>query len=633
MSLNPVTPVTNRGVKTPWLSTEPPAGTTVLAVDENGVKSQTAADTRTLLGLATVATSASATDLTAGELNAARLPASAVTTAGSYANPAWITSLDISKITGASTAPALCIIAVGESNSGGVAPNASAFAWELASRPELQMLNTSTLLFENLDIGTNNNLNHTGLTSATHGWELELANACKREEFDRDVYYVQTGQGGATAAEWLPGAGGLAAFDSSFLPRVNAVKSIFGIRPVQYVVWLSLGINDAIAATNSYLVKGYLRTLIKAIKDELPDVKICVGRIMRTNANYEAIDDRIVELADDPAIRVVSITSLTTDGGNHWDYQGMRGFSERLLDATREMVQIPKRALTFTSTAGTVDGSLVTFSAVNQYANATETLDFSYNRSIEIDWRASMAGLLVILDTDVTEIAWSGGSDPWLLGVYENAGLFYISVTNGATTGTPFSAGGVSRLRLRKSGDDLLLESTADMTTWTLRHTATAALSGVSNVRLKMKTAVGAASVRVQSVSTKTLEPAFLVASHEHDTGDITSGQLVKARQHAQTAYLDAAAEFAGAVTSKTPSAGYIGFSPGITGYTGFLAWYMANATRLGYMGFDTGNDITLNLETGNFHIVGGNFKPTLPTSNPGPGILWNDGGTVKVGT
>lgn len=23
----------------------------------------------------------------------------------------------------------------------------------------------------------------------------------------------------------------------------------------------------------------------------------------------------------------------------------------------------------------------------------------------------------------------------------------------------------------------------------------------------------------------------------------------------------------------------------------------------------------------------------TLPTSNPGPGILWNDGGTIKVGT
>jgi hypothetical protein len=28
-----------------------------------------------------------------------------------------------------------------------------------------------------------------------------------------------------------------------------------------------------------------------------------------------------------------------------------------------------------------------------------------------------------------------------------------------------------------------------------------------------------------------------------------------------------------------------------------------------------------------------GNIRVTLPVSNPGPGLLWNDGGTVKVGT
>jgi len=31
--------------------------------------------------------------------------------------------------------------------------------------------------------------------------------------------------------------------------------------------------------------------------------------------------------------------------------------------------------------------------------------------------------------------------------------------------------------------------------------------------------------------------------------------------------------------------------------------------------------------------LVGGLVKPNLPTSNPGAGFLWNDGGTVKVGT
>jgi hypothetical protein len=64
----------------------------------------------------------------------------------------------------------------------------------------------------------------------------------------------------------------------------------------------------------------------------------------------------------------------------------------------------------------------------------------------------------------------------------------------------------------------------------------------------------------------------------------------------------------------------------------GFIEW-LKNGVRSGYMGFDAGNDITLTLETGKFVIAGGNFQPTLPTSNPGPGILWNDAGTVKVGT
>jgi hypothetical protein len=67
-------------------------------------------------------------------------------------------------------------------------------------------------------------------------------------------------------------------------------------------------------------------------------------------------------------------------------------------------------------------------------------------------------------------------------------------------------------------------------------------------------------------------------------------------------------------------------------GRKGYVAW-LKEGVRHGYMGFDTDLDITLTLEGGKFNIVGGNFKPTLPTSNPGPGILWNDSGTVKVGT
>jgi len=397
----------------------------------------------------------------------------------------------------AATAPALCVIAVGESNSGGYASNASAFGWELASRPELQMLNTSTLLFENLDIGTNNNLNHGGLNSTTHGWELELANACKRNEIGRQVYYVQTGQGGSRTIEWTT-ASGYDAFNTSFLPRVNATKSLMAFRPVQYVVWLSLGINDAIDGLDSYVYKGRMRQLIASIKREIPDVKFCVGRIMRTNAAYQAIDDRIIELADDTSVRVVSVTGLTTDGGNHWDYQGMRGMSERMLDATRQMVSIPGRPLTFTSSTGSTDGSKVTFTALGQHARATEIIDFSFDQSIEIDWLADMTGLVVALDTDVSEFLWADGPvETFLLATFQNSYDFYISEANGSVAGTAFSVTGISRLRFRKSGSNLLLESTTDNSTWTTRHTRTGVLSGVNYVRIKMLSAIGGASVRV----------------------------------------------------------------------------------------------------------------------------------------
>jgi len=78
---------------------------------------------------------------------------------------------------------------------------------------------------------------------------------------------------------------------------------------------------------------------------------------------------------------------------------------------------------------------------------------------------------------------------------------------------------------------------------------------------------------------------------------------------------------------------GAVELSPSDASRIGYLAWYKIGV-RHGFIGYDTGTGITLTLEQGGpFSIVGGNFKPTLPTSNPGPGILWNDGNTVKVGT
>ena len=106
------------------------------------------------------------------------------------------------------------IVSTGESNSGGYALNTSASALEVSSRPEVQIWNVNTDVFENLDIGTNNNLDHNGLTSATHGWELQLANDVAEgvwSSIQDPLYYVQTGQGGSTITQWEVGFNGAGA--------------------------------------------------------------------------------------------------------------------------------------------------------------------------------------------------------------------------------------------------------------------------------------------------------------------------------------------------------------------------------------------------------------------------------------
>jgi hypothetical protein len=88
-----------------------------------------------------------------------------------------------------------------------------------------------------------------------------------------------------------------------------------------------------------------------------------------------------------------------------------------------------------------------------------------------------------------------------------------------------------------------------------------------------------------------------------------------------------------GTVKAGSNSVGSVELVPTDATRIGYLAWLKAG-TRQGYIGYNTDTNITMVIESGgNFVIQGGNFKPTLPTSNPGAGILWNDGGTVKVGT
>lgn len=242
----------------------------------------------------------------------------------------------------------LVFLHAGESNSGGQAANASATAPELSSRPEVQILNTSTMLFESLHVGFNNNLDHANLTPTTHGIELELANAVAAGRFAQSsVYLVQTGQGASNIRDWDVGAA--SGFWTKFLARVNAAKAIFaaqGKTPI-WQVFYSQGINDhdnlsmyggAGATTDPDTWKTLTIAHLAKIRTELGANTLIV--MTRFNLLYDTFNAKIDEIvAADANCRVIEVAhdlEYQLCDGLHWNYAGMKALSQANIDAVLE---------------------------------------------------------------------------------------------------------------------------------------------------------------------------------------------------------------------------------------------------------------------------------------------------------
>lgn len=239
-------------------------------------------------------------------------------------------------------------IFTGESNSGGYAANASLTAGEAAARSEVQMFNVSTEVFEDLDIGTNNNLDHAGgLNSTTHGIENELANAVSAGRFTQtQVYVLQTGQGGDVIATWATDHA--SGYWTKFVARYTAAAAALASAGVSFtpVVFYSQGINDAIgysiygggsgtptpvadwkASTIAHLAK--IRTLVGA--------STLIVMTKFRDATYQAFNDAIDEIsaldAITPTIQTPDNTGVEWQGdGNHWAYVGYKNICQLFID-------------------------------------------------------------------------------------------------------------------------------------------------------------------------------------------------------------------------------------------------------------------------------------------------------------
>lgn len=114
----------------------------------------------------------------------------------------------------------------GESNSGGRALNSDLNTFEKSAKPYLQILNNQTFLFEDLQIGVNNLIDHYGMpayiTTTEHSWENGLVKKIEDSTIT-DKWLVKTGQGASTIAQWNDGE---ITYWTKFQQRVDAAISI-----------------------------------------------------------------------------------------------------------------------------------------------------------------------------------------------------------------------------------------------------------------------------------------------------------------------------------------------------------------------------------------------------------------------
>ena len=229
------------------------------------------------------------------------------------------------------------VLLTGESNSGGYALNSDPSAGELAARSVVQILNNTTLEWADLDVGTNNLIGHSGLTdNATHGLEIGLANTVDAIRWDASqIYLVKAGQGGSTIAQWADGHG--SGYLDTLRDRLNAAKSLFATAEVNYtpLVVISLGINDAIAATDVATWKAAVIAWIADIRAELTaTTRVYLtkfeGADMTARTTFNTAMDEIA--ASDAYAFTVGSSGLTVRDANHWDYLGFLGLAENIVD-------------------------------------------------------------------------------------------------------------------------------------------------------------------------------------------------------------------------------------------------------------------------------------------------------------
>lgn len=245
------------------------------------------------------------------------------------------------------------IVIQGESNAAGNALNTQAQAFELASRPSVQILNHPSNAFLNLQVPINSQQN-SFFGDTVHGFDLDLANIVDSGFFaTKPVHLCKIGISGGYICQWQPGgcapAGGGSVFDAwdGYMPYMDsAVSKMKQLgKPFRIAIWQSIGLNDRFGqGTNPTTFQSEMGTYRANVRARYsrPDIQF-----LSTNFNnppgpnlpagqgltwdWSYIWTNMANA--DPLFHNIPVIGATyRDGSSHWDYYGMKLIAHNMTD-------------------------------------------------------------------------------------------------------------------------------------------------------------------------------------------------------------------------------------------------------------------------------------------------------------
>lgn len=210
---------------------------------------------------------------------------------------------------------------LGESGARGQSDNSELPAQYLEPDSNIQMVRNDNFKIEPLHIGENNNLTHDS-RKEWHGWEHGLQLYLRSITGNSRCYLCKVGVGGSRIDQWDSNDPN---WDERFLGRVGAMKQATAQVNATWVIFFSLGLNDANQGTDPNTWRPKVQNLIARARAEIPqDIVHVMNPLfssgMITNTPNQFFNDQMEAIAQsDPYLHLIPSDGLPVKQDRlHW---------------------------------------------------------------------------------------------------------------------------------------------------------------------------------------------------------------------------------------------------------------------------------------------------------------------------